>query len=180
MKKKFYIFAVLLGNLLMTTSCLRSGLEELANSSKKEITAVNYSYRFLYNDTIKKGTDNEEILKDRVCDVIFTKTSEAIKENGISGFKTTITHSLNSIQKAGPSGSVTKAMLYNKFKGLIAKDGITRLWVYVTISDAATVKPVENAPKLGTPGDFTPDRVYEVKAADGSTERYLIKTVKGF
>ena len=180
MKKIFYILAFLLGNLLLTTSCLRSGLEELTNSSKKELTAVNYSYRFLYNDTIKKGTVNEEILKDRVCDVIFTKVSEAIKENGIPGFRTTITHSLNSVQKAGPSGSVTKAMLYNKFKELIAKDGITRLWVYVTISDAATVKPVDNAPKLGTPGDFTTDRFYEVKAADGSTERYILKTVKGF
>jgi len=180
MKKKFYILGILLGNMLITTSCLRSGLEELANSSEKKMTAVNYSYRFLYNDTIKKGTDNEEILKDRVCDVIFTKTSEAIKENGIAGFKTTINHSLNSIQKAGPSGSVTKAMLYNKFKNLIAKDGISRLWLYVTISDAATVKPIDNAPQLGTPGDYNSDRVYEVKAADGSTERYIIKTVKGF
>lgn len=180
MKKKFYILTIVLGNLLIMTSCLKSGLEELTNSSDKQMTAVNYSYRFLYNDTIKKGTANEEILKDRVCDVIFTKNTEAIKENGVSGFKTTINHSLNSIQKAGPSGSVTKAMLYTKFKLLIAKDGITRLWVYVTIPDAATVKPVDNAPKFGTPGDFTTDRIYEVKAADGSTERYLIKTIKGF
>lgn len=180
MKKKFYILAILLGNLLMMTSCLRSGLEELADSSDNKMTAVNYSYRFLYNDTIKKGTLNEEILKDRVCDVIFNKSTETIKENGISGFKTTITHTLNSIQKAGPSGSVTKAMLYTKFKELIAKDGMTRLWVYVTIPDAATVKPVDNAPKLGAPGDFTTDRTYEVKAANGSAMRYLIRTIKGF
>lgn len=36
------------------TSCLYHNIEELENSSNKELTNVEYSYRFLYNDTIQK------------------------------------------------------------------------------------------------------------------------------
>lgn len=144
------------------------------------MTAVDYSYRFIYNDTIKKGTANEEIQNGRVCEVIFQKSIEKINQEGIKGFKTTLTHNLNSIQKAGPSGSVTKAMLYDMFKKQIAQDGVSKLWVYVSISDAATLSPLNGAPKLGTPGDFSEDRLYRVTAADGSSQDYVLKTVKAF
>lgn len=180
MKNIFKFMMMLAGCLSLCTSCLYSGLDQLTNSSSKEMTAVNYTYRFLYNDTIKKGTPNEEIQFGRVCEVVFSKTTTKMEADGIPCFSTSITHSLNSVQKAGATGSVTKAMLYEKFKKLIATDGLKQLWVYTTISDAAVIIPLDGAPKLGAPGDFSTDRKYRVKAADGSTQDYMIKTVKGF
>lgn len=162
------------------TGCLYSGLDDMQNSSDKELMSVKYTYRFLYNDTIKKGTPNEEIQNGRVCEVIFNQLSEKIEENGLPGFKTTLTYDLNSIQKGGPTGSVTKAMLFDDFKKLIQKDGLQRLWVSFSISDASLLKPLNDSPKLGSPGDFSKDRTYRIEAADGSYQDYLIKTVKGF
>lgn len=165
---------------LSLSSCLYHDLEDLVNSSDKEMTNVEYSYRFLYNDTIKKGTINEEIQKDRVCEVIFNKQVEVLDTDGVKGFKTTLSYDLNSVQKGGPSGSVTKEMLYDMFKEKITEDGLTSLWVYVSISDAATLTPLDNAPKLGTPGDYSQKRSYRVTAADGSYQDYVLETVRGF
>ena len=39
--------------------------------------------------------------------------------------------------------------------------------VALTISTAATIKPINGAPTLGVPGDWTKDNQYEVTAADG-------------
>ena len=179
MKKYIYLLA---GCLLapMLSSCLYHDLEDLENSSDKEMTSVEYSYRFLYNDTIKKGTINEEIEEGRVCEVIFQKQLEVIDDGNVKGFKTTLTHNINCVQKAGPSGSVTKEMLYDTFCKEIEANGLTRLWVYVSISDAATLSPLNGSPKLGSPGDFSEDRSYRVTAADGSSQDYVLKTIKGF
>lgn len=179
MKKIYNILAVCF-LLVSATSCLHSNLDELENASDKEMTSVEYSYRFLYNDTIKKGTVNEEIQNGRVCEVIFQKQMKKVEENGLKGFQTTLTHSLNSIQKAGPTGSVTKEMLYDMFKKEIGREGLTRLWVYVSISDAATIASLNGAPRLGAPGDFSETRSYRVTAADGSSQDYVLKTMKGF
>ena len=166
--------------MLSATSCLYHCMEELENSSDKEMTNVEYSYRFLYNDTIQKGTVNEEIQLDRVCEVIFNKSIEQVEVDGITGFRTTLTHDQNSIQMAGATGSVTREMLYDMFQEQIAESGLSRLWVYITISDAATVTPIDGAPTLGTPGDYTQDRYYRVTAADGSFTDYILQTVQGF
>lgn len=180
MKQTFNL--LIIGVILMFTasSCLYSGLEELQNSSDKELMAVTYTYRFLYNDTIKKGTPNEDIQTGRVCEVIFNQHSEKIEVDGLPGFKTILTFDINSIQKAGPTGCVTKEMLFNDFKKSIEKDGLNKLWVYVAISNAASLSPVNGAPALGAPGDFSTDRIYRVTAADGSAQDYILKTIKDF
>lgn len=180
MNKNIKLGLLLIAQLFLATSCLYSNLDELENSSSKELTNVIYTYRFTYNDTIKKGTPNEEIQYDRICEVVLNKKSESITDKGMKGFKTTLSYDINSVQKAGPSGSVTKTMLFNEFKKMIEKDGITKLWVYVTIPDAASVEPLNGAPKLGTAGDFSKDQTYQVIAADGSSEDYIIKTIQGF
>ncbi|MCX2452543.1 hypothetical protein OQX61_14800 [Pedobacter sp. PLR] len=169
-----------LGLMFSLSGCLKQGLDELQNSNQKVMTSVDYTYRFLYTDTIQKGTSKQEILTDRVCEVLFKKNVVRTNENGLDGFKTTLSYDVNSVLKAGPTGSVTKAMLFTEFDKLIRKDQLSKLWVYVTVSDVSTVSPLADAPKLGSPGDFSKDHVYQVKAADGSTKDYLIRTIKGF
>ena len=46
--------------------------------------------------------------------------------------------------------------------------------VAVTISTAATIKPINGAPKLGVPGDWSKDNQYEVTAADGTKKTWTI------
>lgn len=179
--KRMRITTLLLAlTMLSLTSCLKHGYEELVNSSEKKLTAVDYTYRFLYNDTLQKGTPKQEILTDRVCEVIFKKVSKPIEVDGRKGFSTTITHDINSVMKAGPTGSVTRQMLYNDFKKLIEKDQVSKLWVYITVSDASRVNPINGAPELGKPGDFSKDHIYQVVAADGSSQEYILQLVKGF
>lgn len=166
---------------MATTSCLTHGAEDILDSDKNELTNVTYTYRFLYNDTIKKGTVNEEIQNDRVCEIIFSKDEvKNIEDLGRTGFETKISHNLNCVQKAGPQGSVTKEQLYEMFKAKIAQDGLSRLVVYVSISDAAVITPIEGAPQLGVPGDFSEDRYYCVRAANGDKKEYVLRTIKGF
>lgn len=76
------VYNILIGCLLMfvMNSCLYHNLQDLENSSDKVMTNVDYSYRFLYNDTIQKGTANQEIEEGRVCEVIFNKKMEAVEE----------------------------------------------------------------------------------------------------
>ena len=165
----------------VVSSCLSYGAEDIIDSDKNEMTNVTYTYRFFYNDTIKKGTANEEIQNDRVCEVIFTKDDfSRIEVEGRSGFSTTISHNINCVQKTGPQGSVTKAQLYEMFKEKIAVEGLSRLVVYVSIPDAAVVAPIEGSPRFGSPGDFSKDRFYCVRAANGDKKEYIIRTIKGF
>lgn len=166
--------------LILMGSCLKKGYEDLPNSSDKDLTAVSYSYRFLYNDTIQKGTPQQEIELDRVCEVVFKNSAIAIDSNGEKGFSSTISYDINSIKKTGPSGSVTRQMLFDEFKKRIQHDQLTNLWVTITVSDVAKVSPLNGAPVLGTPGDFSQDRNYRVTAANGDIQDYTLKTIKGF
>lgn len=172
------LFAFVAVSLL--SSCLKAGYDDVANSSEKDMTSVDYTYRFTYDDIIQEGTANEEVQKNRVCEVVFKKAVETSEENGIKVYTVKISHDVNSVQKAGPQGKVTKAQLYEMFKEKIAQDGLSKLWVYVNISEAAIVKPLDGAPTLGKPGDYTQDRMYRVTAADGSYQDYIIRTVKSF
>ncbi|WP_316753176.1 DUF5018-related domain-containing protein [Pedobacter gandavensis] len=177
-KPLFSVAAI--GLMCSMSGCLKQGLDELQNSNQKAMTSVDYTYRFLYTDTIQKGTTKQEIVPDRVCEVLFKKNVVSTKENDLDGFTTTLSYDINSVLKAGPTGSVTKAMLFAEFDKQIRKSQLSRLWVYVTVSDVATIIPIADAPKLGSPGDFSKDHVYQVKAADGSTKNYFIKTIPGF
>jgi hypothetical protein len=182
MKKiiKPFLSIIALVVISVSTGCLKHGMEDLKNSNQNALSTVDYTYRFLYDDVIKEGTPNQENLKDRVCEVVFKKVSTPITVNGKTGFSTTLTYDANSVLKAGPTGKVTKADLYAKFQTLIANDQLNKLWVYITVPDASIVTPLEDAPKLGTPADFSKDRYYRVTAADGSSKDYVIRTIKGF
>lgn len=177
MKKIIYILPLIA---ILCSSCLSMGADKLENSSEKELQSIDYTYRFLYNDTIKKGTPNEDIQNGRVCEVLFKKELTKNEVEGIQTFTTVISHNESSIMKAGPTGSVTNKMLYDMFKKHIERDGLSKLWVYVSISDASSIKPLNNSPKLGMAGDFSEDRVYRVTAANNSTQDYKIVTIKGF
>jgi len=51
----------------------------------------------------------------------------------------------------------------------------TNLWMYVDISTAASISPLNGSPKLGDPADLTKDHSYKVTAANGSEKKWVIK-----
>lgn len=52
-----------------------------------------------------------------------------------------------------------------------------KLWLYLDVSTAATVKPVGDTPKLGDPTDGTKPLKYEVTAANGSSKIWTLNIV---
>lgn len=56
-----------------------------------------------------------------------------------------------------------------------AKVSLNNLVVYFNVSTAARVTPIEGAPKLGVPADWTKEHKYKIMAADGTTKIWTIK-----
>ena len=56
-----------------------------------------------------------------------------------------------------------------------AKVSLNNLVVYVNISTAARVTPLDGSPKFGVPADWTQEHKYSVMAADGTKKIWTIK-----
>ena len=146
MKKYFYLIAALFVAVL-STSCLESGLEELDEYSGCDITNGNVYWRYYGEGKIPASGEQE------VKQVYLAAARTADNENGVY----TIRYTTSNIPEA-ERGNFTES------KAVVA----------VTISTAATIKPIGDAPKLGVPGDWTKDNQYEVTAADGTKKTWTI------
>ena len=146
MKKYLYLIAALFVAVL-STSCLDSGLEELDEYSGCDITNGNVYWRYYGTNKIPASGELE------VKQVYLAAARTQDVENGVY----TIRYQTNNIPEA-ERGNFTEA------KAVVA----------VTISTAATIKPINGAPTLGVPGDWTKDNQYEVTAADGTKKVWTI------
>ena len=146
MKKYFYLIAALFVAVL-STSCLESGLEELDEYSGCDITNGNVYWRY-YGDGKISASGEQQVKQVYLA---AARTQDA--ENGVY----TIRYTTSNIPEA-ERGNFTES------KAVVA----------VTISTAATIKPIGDAPKLGVPGDWTKDNQYEVTAADGTKKVWTI------
>ena len=146
MKKYFYLIAALFVAVL-STSCLESGLEELDEYSGCDITNGNVYWRYYGEGKIPASGEQE------VKQVYLAASRTQDVENCVY----TIRYVTGNIPEA-ERGNFTES------KAVVA----------VTISTAATIKPIGDAPKLGVPGDWTKDNQYEVTAADGTKKTWTI------
>ena len=146
MKKYFYLIAAMFVAVL-STSCLESGLEELDEYSGCDITNGNVYWRYYGEGKIPASGEQE------VKQVYLAAARTADNENCVY----TIRYTTSNIPEA-ERGNFTES------KAVVA----------VTISTAATIKPIGDAPKLGVPGDWTKDNQYEVTAADGTKKVWTI------
>ena len=135
---------------IISTSCLESGLEELPAYDSAEITTVSGVYYRYISDEIAPGTD-EPVVKD--IDLNYKGTvdkeaaSVAIEVSTRAGFP------------AEQLGNLSKSNLV----------------VVISISTAARIFPVGDAPKLGVPADWSKAHTYEVHAADGTIKKWTIE-----
>ena len=146
MKKYFYLIAAMFVAVL-STSCLESGLEELDEYSGCDITNGNVYWRY-YGDGKIPASGEQQVKQVYLA---AARTQDA--ENGVY----TIRYTTSNIPEADRGN-------FPESKAVVA----------VTISPAATIKPIGDAPKLGVPGDWTKDNQYEVTAADGTKKVWTI------
>ena len=146
MKKFFNIIAALL-LAVVSTSCLDSGLEELDTYKDCDITSGEIYWRYYSTDVIP-GSGEQQVKQVRLA--------RAVEQN----------LDTNTFYIRYVTGNIPEAERANftESKAVVA----------VTISTAAIIKPIGDAPKLGVPGDWTKDNQYEVTAADGTKKTWTI------
>ena len=156
MKKFLNIFAALL-LAVVSTSCLKHDLEELDVYSGCDITRVDCAYRWKTGE-IHPGTQSEKV--NQVYVSAYSRTYVTDESDPSTGVLT-IRYSKTNIPEQYRSVAETEMV------------------VYVTISTAATMKPINGAPALGIPADWTADHEYEVTAADGTKKIWKIVVEAG-
>ena len=156
MRKFINILAAML-LAVISTSCLKSGLEELDVYSGCDITRVDCAYRWKTGE-IHPGTQSEKV--NQVYVSAYSRTYVTDESDPTKGV-CTIRYSKTNIPAA--------------YKEIAEKEMV----VYVTISTAATMKPINGAPQLGVPADWTADHEYEVTAADGTKKTWKIVVEAG-
>lgn len=146
MKKYLYLIAALFVAVL-STSCLESGLEELDEYSGCDITSGEIYWRY-YGDGKIPASGEQQVKQVRLA-------------RAVSADNDTNTFYIKYV-----TGNIPEAERGNFTEG--------KAVIAVTISTAATIKPINGAPKLGVPGDWTKDNQYEVTAADGTKKTWTI------
>lgn len=153
MKKNINLLRFLIFTLIVTglTSCLENGLEELPAFEETQITNIFLEHR--YQDPNDEWIDGSQVVKYKRMEVTSTTSGGTIEVDATV---------------PGASGSFTEQERQ--------KVSLGNMVVYLNISTAAKIEPLDGAPVLGAPGDYTQPRNYKVTAADGeSTQIWTIK-----
>lgn len=155
---KKYTFILLTLSLMVFTSCLRHGLEELPVFEDKDIASVQrVEYRFI-GDRVS-GASGQPIVET----VTLNQSPAAVinKEQGTVKISLVVPNVNNTFTQKHRDECSTKNIV-----------------VAVGISTAARIQPIEGSPKLGVPGDWSKPNKYEVIAADGSKKTWTLEIIK--
>lgn len=152
--KYSYKFIPLLGLLTVAfSSCLKSGLPKPDNSPLNAISNFNYEYRWTDTAYILPGTPQ--------ADTVIT-VNMVLLGNSITISQDTI-YTSPTIPGNLPASQITNVTLKH-------------IWAYANIPDAAIIAPLNGAPVLGKPGDFTSPVSYQVTAANGTKSTWVVVT----
>ena len=149
MKKYFYMIAALFVAVI-STSCLNSNLEDLEEYSECDIKSGEVYWRFI--DTTEKIPASGEY---RVKQVQMQRGSQQFWDE-----------LENTLKIRYVTGRIPAEEIDNFTE--------EKMVVVVTISTAATIKPIGDAPEFGNPGDWRKNHQYEVTAADGTKKTWTI------
>lgn len=145
---KKYINIILLIFLMSTvSSCLKSGLDDLPAYNDAQITNLNFEYRWWDEEHRQMAVKTLGIEKN------------ISEDDNLITCKLTVPDA---------SGSFTATIR----QGV----SLSKLIAYMDLSTAARVTPMNGAPALGNPGDFSAKEFkYLVTAADGTQREWTIK-----
>ena len=134
---------------LSCTSCLESNLEELKTYEGNDITSGYAWYRYKGNNTLNASGEQQIIQKE------LQRTGQVIdNEAATCALQFKVPTNFSDAERNGVN--------------------INNLVVAVDISTAAVMSPVEGAPKLGVPADWSSPHKYLVKAANGQTKVWTV------
>lgn len=156
MKKILFLLTVLTVSL---SSCLKSDLEDIESSTNCELSNVEFEYRWITDIVDSEGN--------------FTGVSE------LQYKKLDVTKSIDS-----DNGKVIIELSVPKASGNFTEDirnnvSLGNIVGMFTVSSAASVTPIGNAPQLGVPGDFSQKTyTYRVTAAAGNYMDWVIDIVE--
>lgn len=136
--------------MILFSSCLTSGLEELDVYEGADITSVS-TVRYRYITDEKSPASGEFIVKE----VDLSYTSNIDVEAGKVQIFVTV-----------PDG-FPESELANLSK--------SNLLIAVALSTAARLSPLDGAPLLGVPGNWESPNLYLVEAADGTKKNWTIE-----
>lgn len=148
--KQFVNIFIVISMTLLCSSCLTKNLEELETYTGNEITGVQgVYYRYYSTETIPAS--GEPVV--RQVSLTVSDAQQNI-ENGTLDFTVSLPTNFPEAEKGNVSAS--------------------ELVVVVNISTAALIKPVGDAPTLGTPGDWSKSNQYKVTAANGDEKIWTL------
>lgn len=139
-------------SVLMFSSCLTGNLEDLPSFDEAEITDVKFDFR--YKDVNDEWLDGEPTVKVVVL---------SVQNKVIDSEAGTITCTISVPAADGPFTETIR-------NGVV----LTSIVGKFNLSTAAAIAPMEGAPKLGVPGDFSAARKYKVTAANGTTKVWTV------
>lgn len=140
---------------ILFASCLKSSLPDYPQNQLNYINKVYFEYRWEDSTNMYNGSPVVAYERLNVSQVI-------------DSAKSTI-----SLQVSVPAASGT----FDAYQR--SQVSLDHLWCSLDISPAATVAPVDDAPKLGFAGDYTQPRQYKVSANPGDARIWTL-TVTSF
>lgn len=142
---------VLLCLLCGMTSCLKSNLDELETYGGANITSVSrVEYRYVSDEIAPSSGQN--VVK-----------------------YVTLEYSGSTVDMENATVTIPVKLPANFPESELGKVSASNLVVVVTLSTAARIEPVNGAPALGKPGDWSMPNEYKVTAANGTSRIWTIK-----
>ena len=137
--------------LLVFASCLNSDLDDVPTFDENDILNIKFEHRW----AVAEGTS--EKLRVQTMETSF-QINDDLKVISCE------------ITVPSASGEFTE--------NIRNQVSLSSLVGYTSISPAATITPLDGSTILGTPGDWSRQNEYLVKAADGSEEVWTIEVVQ--
>lgn len=155
MKKYLSIFGIMLMTLFSMTSCLEHGLEDLDAFEECRITAWPAVYYRYYTGDQMAVNGQQQVKQIQLT----RKAGSNDYDEGDTFFELTV----------APDNVPADEKPNVKLDNLV---------VTISVSTGATVEPIEGAPRLGVPGDWSKPNKYKITAADGKHTNVQTITVK--
>lgn len=141
--------------MLVFLRCLKSGLDDLPAFDEANIENFTFEYRWL----VKNG-DYDQL---RVYPMDVNSTVDEISNT---------VNCVITVPSATDTGANPKDDFPTEIRNQVS---LSSLVGYANISTAATMSPIDNAPKLGEMGDYSVSPLmYKVVAADGTVKEWTL------
>lgn len=156
---KKYSYLLCLSFLFGLTSCLNNNQDDLPAFEENEITGVQkVEYRYISDEV--SAASGQQVVK------YVTLTIDNAKKAVDKDVKhVSIEVTVPKVSASFPDAERTKC-------------STKEIAVMVSLSTAARITPVGDAPKFGVPGDWTKPNKYVITAANGDTAEWTVEITK--